>query len=449
MLVQNNQASSFSEDYSSIVNGIQQLASGHYQYEFNESHELADSLNQLADFIRSRASKHLDQIVELSMEASETTILTANMLSNIREVDGEAQGIASAAEQLSSTANEIRSQGREIDAHAKQSETLTLQGNEVSLEAQSAFEAISVSVSDSSEKVATLQSFTDQISTIAESVKKIADNTSLLAINASIEAARAGEAGKGFAVVADEVQRLSGDTKNAVLRINEITDRLVSEAGLVSASMANSERAVHSGREKISSVMDNMSQIRLLVEKMSASTAQINHSLDEQTDASEAIADSVTKIAEKSSASLALSHSIAGSMDRIEAGISVQIKGFEHIDLAKRTVKLAQSDHLIWKRRLANMLEGREGLNPNELADQHSCRLGKWYDSLKGTPIANSDVYRKLEAPHRRVHQNGIAAAQLYTNKQFHAALQKFEEMNQDSIEVIRLLKQLEQSPHL
>jgi methyl-accepting chemotaxis protein len=54
----------------------------------------------------------------------------------------------------------------------------------------------------------------------------ITAQTNLLALNASIESARAGEAGKGFAVVAREISVLAQNSKQAVSRIDIITNEI-------------------------------------------------------------------------------------------------------------------------------------------------------------------------------------------------------------------------------
>jgi methyl-accepting chemotaxis protein len=64
------------------------------------------------------------------------------------------------------------------------------------------------------------------LSSLVQLIKGIALQTNLLALNAAIEAAWAGDAGRGFAVVATEVRKMSQETEQVVLRINEGIDKV-------------------------------------------------------------------------------------------------------------------------------------------------------------------------------------------------------------------------------
>ncbi len=69
------------------------------------------------------------------------------------------------------------------------------------------------------EQIQHLDSFIEELNTMAGDVAAVAAQTNLLALNASIEAARAGEHGRGFAVVATEVRELSrrsGETGKSI-----------------------------------------------------------------------------------------------------------------------------------------------------------------------------------------------------------------------------------------
>ena len=66
----------------------------------------------------------------------------------------------------------------------------------------------------------------DQIYELAGVIMNVVSQTNLLSLNASIEAARAGEAGKGFAVVAGEIGALAEQSRQTVIKIQEVTQEV-------------------------------------------------------------------------------------------------------------------------------------------------------------------------------------------------------------------------------
>ena len=64
----------------------------------------------------------------------------------------------------------------------------------------------------------------------------VVSQTNLLSLNASIEAARAGEAGKGFAVVAGEIGALAEQSRQTVIKIQEVTQEVTQAVENLSAN---------------------------------------------------------------------------------------------------------------------------------------------------------------------------------------------------------------------
>ncbi len=428
---------------SDIIDCLKALIVGNFTKFPSGGDELSILVKQLAKKLQSRTLSEMDHCVNLSIEANETAIFSAQMLCSLREVDNQTQGIASAAEEMAATVKEIEHYGVSISKQAQESQELTTRGMDTVNDAVQGMDKIAKTVQVGSEKVNELSKLSDRIGSIAENIKKIADQTNLLALNATIEAARAGEAGKGFAVVAGEVKSLASQTAVATKEIESIIQNLQAEMKDIQCSMQDSLGAVKNGQDVIGLVGSRMDEINVSINVVTDNTAQISNTLSEQNQASDEVASGITSIAGSSKESVQGIERIVSSMDQVEKLMNEQIGMLAKFEVPDKILKLAQSDHVLWKKRLANMLAGREGLNENELADHHSCRLGLWYDKVDESKYLNNPIFVKLKEPHRIVHEHGIKAVELYNTGKIKEAIVEIQKVEEASKDVLKYLAEL------
>ncbi len=165
--------------------------------------------------------------------------------------------------------------------------------------------------------------------------------------------------------------------------------------------------------------------------------------LDEQRAATSEISGQVNRIASRASRAKDSTDAVIEAVGCSEALIEDQFACLEGKAIPNMVLHRAKSDHVMWKKRLAEMMVGLNSLTAGELSDHHSCRLGKWYDQITDPVLKNQPAFTKIAGPHKRVHTHGKAVAEAHNRGDEDRAREEFEQMELASHEVLELLDEL------
>ena len=396
----------------------------------------------LGDF----AAALMDRTIDVAIAINDSAVANAQMVGQLRAVDHEAQGIAASTEETVTGIQEIWARSRDVAAMAGETLTVTAEGGHTVQQAVARMEQIATAVEGAATRVGELSVASERIAEIVSTIEAIAKQTNLLALNATIEAARAGEAGKGFAVVASEVKNLSNQTARATEDIRLRIDALKAEMGAIVASMEDGTRAVAAGQQAIREVSERMADIGDHIGRTEQRMSDIASILTQQSAAANQVASGTARIAESSATnSAAILRSVQATRG-VETLLGNQLTQLMEQDIPGKIVKIAKVDHVIWKKRLADMLVGLETLRPDELASHEACRLGKWYYGPSSMAYRAHSAFVRLETPHRLVHDHGKAAARAFLDGDIERALAEVAEVERASKDVIALLDALDKA---
>lgn len=285
-----------------------------------------------------------------------------------------------------------------------------------------------------------------RIEELIKIISGVAVQTHLLALNASVEAARAGQYGKGFSVVADEIKSLAENTRK---QSDHIKDTVTALNQRVKKATANLEQATESFN-KTSLVMDASTQaLKNMNSEMVTITenfSNISYSVKEQSEATNSIAMELSVINEKASILKEETVRTGKAFNDISKYMD-EVRLFSYQNIANldddARIRIVITDHLIWRWRIYNMLLGYEELSEDSVGTHHTCRLGKWLDSLETKDSDVQRVVNQINTPHSKLHSFAKEAINVYNSGDIAKAETYLLKLEETSGEVIELLKTL------
>jgi len=243
---------------------------------------LSKALDNLSEKLRTIFSNLRLNSDTLAGSAEELSSIGRQVTNATEKVNANINAMASGATQASVSANEVAGTAEQMSTNmstmAAAVEELSASINQISNNASDTNKIAGEATLKSREATHAMNKLgiaAKEIGQVTYLIKKIADETNLLALNATIEAAAAGDAGKGFAVVASEIKELATQSAKSA---DDIAHRIES-------IQFGTGEAV----KVISSVLG-------IIAKINNSVEVISSHVDQQTKASNEIANNVAQV---------------------------------------------------------------------------------------------------------------------------------------------------------
>ncbi|GAA5315076.1 MAG: methyl-accepting chemotaxis protein [Candidatus Pelagadaptatus aseana] len=283
-----------------------------------------DEISDLANHFNVFSEKMRCSLSELSasskgvMDYADELQQASHSLNGSTQLQNDASTqVAAAMEQMSVNVKEVSGNAENAEQAAIAAQDNTSSGKQTLSETIEQITSLSGSIDRVSGVITNLSQESDNIGTVLDVIRSIAEQTNLLALNAAIEAARAGEQGRGFAVVADEVRTLASRTGQSTDEIQQMIQRLQSEAQQAVAAVGESQQTSQATIEMAGRADAALSEIDKLMETISQMNSQIARATNQQSEAVDEVTQRVNELSGVADESAEVSNQLAATSSHL------------------------------------------------------------------------------------------------------------------------------------
>lgn len=249
-------------------------------------------------------SKMLGSVIKSSEQLSVSSLqLKKAAMENAGGMEQQYQEIellSTAMNEITATIQEVAGSSANASEYTNRAEKEASSGRGVMGEAATAIGELNQQVQSVGAVINTLNDDSMGINKVLDVINDIAEQTNLLALNAAIEAARAGEAGRGFAVVADEVRGLAARTANSTSEIQQMVEKLQTQAHQAVQAISTGQKQAAIGVEHMQQADKALERIVEAVEAINEMNAHIATAAREESDVAEDMNQRITHVADTS-----------------------------------------------------------------------------------------------------------------------------------------------------
>jgi methyl-accepting chemotaxis protein len=273
----------------------------------DEIGKLAGALNKMTQVIVKNLKGEIEKsgrvivtvkeaIQQLSSSANELMAIATEQSSGATQQASAVQEATTTSEEIAVTAKQVAENALMVETMAEQASTAGNRGVQAMEEAISGMGRLKGQVMSVAEAMLELGENSQKIGGIIDIIDEISDQTNLLALNAAIEAAGAGEAGKRFSIVANEVKRLAERTADATGQIKGLIGQIQKATNSTIMLTEEGTKGVDSASTMVANISEALNNIRRLVNETTGAAREIKLSTQQQTTASEQMAETIAEV---------------------------------------------------------------------------------------------------------------------------------------------------------